>query len=116
MSQAAQNSLLVDPRLLLLVEAYSLDGMIFDCVIELVCTQPLLHRIMRRTGKLHTLAVISALLGVISSVYVALWNFGTSKFHLWLDLVPCGFGIASLFTALLIVNLHAYQMISSPYP
>jgi len=60
---------------------------------------------MRRTGKLYTLTLVSAALSIISSIYVALWDFNTSEFHLWFDLVPCGFGIASLITSALIAMI-----------
>lgn len=57
---------------------------------------------MRSTGKLHTLTLASMALGIIASVFVSLWNFNSSEFHLWLDLIPHGFGIASMITTTLI--------------
>ena len=75
----------------------------------------LFHRIMRRTGKLYFLTLASAALGIFSSVFVALWDFNTSKFHLWFDLVPSGFGMASLINSVLIVNLCCLLDISLSY-
>lgn len=60
---------------------------------------------MRRTGKLYALTLVSVSLGIIASVSVSLWNFNTSEFHLWLDLIPHGFGIASMITSTLIVSV-----------
>jgi len=64
---------------------------------------------MRRTGKLYSLTLVSALLGIISSVSVFLWNFNTSEFHLWVDLIPQGFGTASMTNTALIVSIRASQ-------
>jgi len=60
---------------------------------------------MRRTGKLYILTLVSVFLGIIASVSVSLWNFNTSEFHLWLDLLPHGFGIASMITSTLIAMI-----------
>ncbi|KAF8268308.1 major facilitator superfamily domain-containing protein [Lactarius quietus] len=46
--------------------------------------------IMRRTGKLYTLTLI------------VMWNEKSSQWHLWVDIVPQGFGMASLITSTLI--------------
>jgi hypothetical protein len=67
----------------------------------------LFRRIMRRTGKLYTLTWVSMALAIIASVFVSEWNFNSSEFHLWLDLVPHGFGVASMITSTLIVSLRA---------
>jgi hypothetical protein len=69
----------------------------------------LIYRIMRRTGKLYTLTLASVSLGIVASVSVSLWKFNTPEFHLWLDLVPQGFGIASMITSTLIVSLRGYR-------
>ncbi|KAG6378441.1 vacuolar amino acid permease [Boletus reticuloceps] len=62
-------------------------------------------RWMRKTGKLYNLTLTSATLCIISSVLVALWNDNTSTLHLWLDIVPQGFGMASLITTTLIAMI-----------
>jgi ABC-type phosphate transport system permease subunit len=67
----------------------------------------LFHRMMRRNGKLYHLTLISVSLAIVASVSVSLWNFNTSEFHLWLDLIPQGFGIASMITTTLIVSIRA---------
>jgi len=61
--------------------------------------------LMRRTGKLYSLTVVSLMLAVIASVSVSLWNFDSSEFHLWLDLIPQGFGVASMITTTLIAMI-----------
>ncbi|TFK76081.1 vacuolar amino acid permease [Pluteus cervinus] len=61
--------------------------------------------VMRKTGKLYTLTLASALLTVIASVMVACWNSDSSPIHLWLDLFPQGFGMASLITSTLIAMI-----------
>ena len=76
-----------------------------DEICRLVSDNPF-HRMMRRTGKLYSLTLTSVSLGIISSVLVSLWNFNTSEFHLWLDLIPNGFGIASIITTTLIVSIR----------
>jgi len=60
---------------------------------------------MRRTGKLYSLTLVSASFGIVASVSVSLWNFNTSEFHLWLDLIPHGFGISSMITSTLIAMI-----------
>lgn len=60
---------------------------------------------MRRTGKLYTLTLVSALLSVLANILVTLWNNRTPQWHLWLDIVPQGFGMASVITSTLIVSL-----------
>jgi hypothetical protein len=59
---------------------------------------------MRRTGKLYNLTVASSLLTVIASVLIVLWNENSSPIHLWADIVPQGFGMASMITTTLIVG------------
>jgi hypothetical protein len=58
---------------------------------------------MRKTGKLYTLTLVSSLLTIIASTLVTRWNHDTSAFHLWVDLIPQGFGMASFITSTLIV-------------
>jgi hypothetical protein len=60
---------------------------------------------MRRTGKLYRLTLASTALTIFASILVTLWNDNTSKYHLWLDIVPQGFGMASLITTTLIVSI-----------
>ncbi|KAH0839647.1 vacuolar amino acid permease [Lanmaoa asiatica] len=62
-------------------------------------------RWMRKTGKLYSLTLCSAALCVFASVLVAFWNNKTSTLHLWLDVVPQGFGMASLITTTLIAMI-----------
>ncbi|EMD40562.1 hypothetical protein CERSUDRAFT_111161 [Gelatoporia subvermispora B] len=61
--------------------------------------------IMRRTGQLYSLTLISASLTVIATILVALWNNNTATYHLWLDVVPQGFGMASVITTTLIAMI-----------
>jgi hypothetical protein len=70
---------------------------------------------MLKTGKLYTLTLVSAFLLVISSGSVFLWNFNTSKFHLWFDVVPSGLGMSSLTTTLIVVSFRIHRRLSSPY-
>lgn len=60
---------------------------------------------MRRTGKLYTLTLVSAWLSILASSLVIFWNDNTSAPHLWLDIVPQGFGMASLITTTLIAMI-----------
>lgn len=60
---------------------------------------------MRRTGKLYTLTLVSALLSVVANILIMFWNDNTPQWHLWLDIVPQGFGMASVITSTLIVSL-----------
>ncbi|KAJ8595338.1 vacuolar amino acid permease [Rhizopogon salebrosus TDB-379] len=60
---------------------------------------------MRRTGKLYRLTLASTALTIFASILVTLWNDNTSKYHLWLDIVPQGFGMASLITTTLIAMI-----------
>ena len=60
---------------------------------------------MRRTGKLYALTIISGLMTVGAGVLLTFWNEGTSQLHLWLDIVPQGFGMASFITTTLIVSI-----------
>ncbi|KAF8897363.1 vacuolar amino acid permease [Infundibulicybe gibba] len=61
--------------------------------------------IMRKTGKLYVLTLASSLLTILASVLVARWNDNSSTFHLWVDLIPQGFGMASLITSTLIAMI-----------
>ncbi|KAG1791362.1 vacuolar amino acid permease [Suillus plorans] len=60
---------------------------------------------MRRTGKLYHLTLASVGLTVIASICLALWDDNTSQYHLWLDVLPQGFGMASLITTTLIAMI-----------
>ncbi|KAJ7904358.1 major facilitator superfamily domain-containing protein [Mycena olivaceomarginata] len=60
---------------------------------------------MRRTGKLYTLTLAAAASSICANVLVIFWNENTSQWHLWLDIVPQGFGMASFITTTLIVLL-----------
>jgi hypothetical protein len=61
-------------------------------------------RMMRRTGKLYTLTLAAAASSICANVLVIFWNENTSQWHLWLDIVPQGFGMASFITTTLIVR------------
>jgi hypothetical protein len=62
---------------------------------------------MRRTGKLYTLTLASSLLTILASILVVFWNDNSSTLHLWGDIIPQGFGMASLITSTLIVCLRS---------
>lgn len=61
--------------------------------------------VMRRTGKLYTLTLVSAAMTVVAASMVACWNDETSAWHLWLDIVPQGLGMASVITTTLIAMI-----------
>lgn len=61
--------------------------------------------IMRKTGRLYTLTLMSSLLSILASILVTFWNANTSAFHLWVDLIPQGFGMASFITSTLIAMM-----------
>lgn len=58
---------------------------------------------MRRTGKLYKLTLVSSALTVLASVLTVFWNEHTSTIHLWIDIIPQGLGMSSLITTTLIV-------------
>ncbi|KAJ7179289.1 major facilitator superfamily domain-containing protein [Mycena filopes] len=60
---------------------------------------------MRRTGKLYTLTLAAAVSSISANVLVIFWNENTSPWHLWLDIVPQGFGMASFITSTLIAMI-----------
>ncbi|KAF8974403.1 vacuolar amino acid permease [Flammula alnicola] len=61
--------------------------------------------LMRRTGKLYTLTLVSSGMSILASVFASRWNENSSAFHLWFDLVPQGFGMASFITSTLIAMI-----------
>ncbi|KAI0676872.1 MFS general substrate transporter [Trametes maxima] len=61
--------------------------------------------VMRRTGKLYSLTLCSCLLTVVAASLVAMWNEDSATLHLWLDIVPQGFGMASVITTTLIAMI-----------
>ncbi|THV03269.1 vacuolar amino acid permease [Dendrothele bispora CBS 962.96] len=65
--------------------------------------------VMRRTGKLYNLTIASSLLANFASLLVVFWNNNTTAFHLWFDIVPQGFGMASLITSTLIAMIAGVQ-------
>ena len=70
-------------------------------------------RVMRRTGKLYGLTLLSAMCTIYAATMVAMWNDNSSQWHLWSDLIPQGFGMASVITTTLIVRyLPTFQMVS----
>ncbi|KAG8935126.1 hypothetical protein FRC02_008477, partial [Tulasnella sp. 418] len=58
--------------------------------------------IIRKTGKVHKLSLLSAGFMVTSSLLVTLWNSRTMPLRFWIDIVPNGFGVASLLTSTLV--------------
>ncbi|KAJ7507587.1 major facilitator superfamily domain-containing protein [Mycena galericulata] len=60
---------------------------------------------MRRTGKLYTLTVASAVSSISANVLVIFWHENSSPWHLWFDIVPQGFGMASFITTTLIAMI-----------
>ena len=60
---------------------------------------------MRRTGRLYNLTLFSCLLTVFAASLVAMWDETSAPFHLWFDIVPQGFGMASVITTTLIVSI-----------
>ncbi|KAI0092776.1 MFS general substrate transporter [Irpex rosettiformis] len=65
--------------------------------------------IMRRTGKLYSLTLISCGLTVIAATLVAFWNENSSWIHLWFDIVPQGLGMASVITTTLIAMIASVK-------
>ncbi|KAL5530624.1 hypothetical protein ACEPAF_6882 [Sanghuangporus sanghuang] len=61
--------------------------------------------IMRKTGKLYFLTLVSAAAATSATVSVCFWNSRTSAWHLWFDIFPQGFGMASLITTTLIAMI-----------
>ena len=94
-------------RLLSPLGVCSLDGELTSIEMHWFVSNTLFQRLMRRTGKLYSLTLVSASLGIVASVLVSLWNLNTPELHLWLDLTPQGFGIASMITTTLIVSFRA---------
>lgn len=72
-----------------------------------------ISRVMRRTGKLYGLTLLSAMCPLYASTMVAMWNDNSSQLHLWSDLIPQGFGMASVITTTFIVGIStSFQMLS----
>jgi hypothetical protein len=69
-------------------------------------------RIVHRTGKVYLLTLTSMSHCVIAGISLSLWNFNTSALHLWMDLIPYGFGIAVMTTTTPIVSIYAPQVMS----
>jgi len=60
---------------------------------------------MRRTGKLYTLTLVSSLMTIMAGILLCFWNDKSSPIHLWIDIVPQGFGMASFITTTLIAMI-----------
>ncbi|THH09058.1 hypothetical protein EW145_g2271 [Phellinidium pouzarii] len=60
---------------------------------------------MRRTGKLYFLTIASVAAATTATISICFWGDNTSTWHLWLDIVPQGFGMASLITTTLIAMI-----------
>ncbi|KAK1236672.1 hypothetical protein PQX77_000028 [Marasmius sp. AFHP31] len=65
--------------------------------------------VMRRTGKLYTLTLLSALSALSATILIVFWDRNTPAFHLWFDIVPQGFGMASLITCTLIAMIAGVE-------
>ncbi|PPQ77335.1 hypothetical protein CVT25_010917 [Psilocybe cyanescens] len=65
--------------------------------------------IMRRTGKLYTLTLVASFMTIVASTLASCWNDNSSTFHLWIDLIPQGFGMASFITSTLIAMIAGVQ-------
>ncbi|TBU48489.1 vacuolar amino acid permease [Dichomitus squalens] len=61
--------------------------------------------VMRRTGRLYNLTLFSCLLTVFAATLLAMWNENSAPYHLWFDIVPQGFGMASVITTTLIAMI-----------
>ncbi|KDQ16464.1 hypothetical protein BOTBODRAFT_172995 [Botryobasidium botryosum FD-172 SS1] len=64
---------------------------------------------MRRTGKFWSLTVCTALIILGANIAISTWNENTPGWHLWLDVVPSGFGVASFITTTLIALIAAVK-------
>lgn len=60
--------------------------------------------IMRHTGRLYWLTIFSALSATSATLLITQWNDNSAAWHLWLDIMPQGLGMASLITSTLIVR------------
>ncbi|KAG6837944.1 hypothetical protein H0H93_008338 [Arthromyces matolae] len=60
---------------------------------------------MRKTGKLYGLTLVSSGMTILASILLVLWNESSSAWHLYFDLVPQGFGMASFITSTLIAMI-----------
>jgi len=65
--------------------------------------------VIRKTGRYWWLITTSAALAAFSSLLVAMWCDGTGSIELWFDIVPSGFGIASVITATLIAMIASVE-------
>ncbi|CAK5275720.1 unnamed protein product [Mycena citricolor] len=64
---------------------------------------------MRRTGKLYVLTLVASAASIFANILVILWDEKTSQWHLWLDIVPHGFGMASFITTTLIAITYLFR-------
>jgi len=62
---------------------------------------------MRATGKFYYFTLVSAGLGVLSSLLVSLWSQSSHPLHLWVDIVFSGFGMSGFITTTLIALIAA---------
>ncbi|KAL6299123.1 vacuolar amino acid permease [Sparassis latifolia] len=61
--------------------------------------------VMRKTGKLYMLTLFSSAMTLVSCGLIVFWSDITPAFHLWFDIVPQGFGMASVITTTLIAMI-----------
>jgi len=59
---------------------------------------------MRKTGKLYHLTIFASFSTVLASFLIIFWSENSSPIHLWIDIVPQGFGMSSFITSTLIVG------------
>jgi hypothetical protein len=64
-----------------------------------------IFRMMRRTGKFKLLTIIAITLAIFSTTLIAMWNYHTSEYDLYLDIVPGGFGLTGAVNTTFIVSL-----------
>ncbi|KDQ16463.1 hypothetical protein BOTBODRAFT_129843 [Botryobasidium botryosum FD-172 SS1] len=64
---------------------------------------------MRRTGKFWWLTVYTVLLILGANIALSMWDENTPGWHMWLDIVPGGFGSASFTTSTLIALIAAVK-------
>lgn len=49
-------------------------------------------------------------MAIMASILLILWDSNTSPVHLWIDIVPQGFGMASFITTTLIVRVVCAEL------
>jgi len=62
---------------------------------------------MRKTGKYWNLTIACTASTMVASILVANWSDSSHPLHLWLDIVPSGFGISAVITSTLIALISS---------